>query len=209
MIRCLLFDLDNTLYSSCHGLEEEVARRMREFAAAWLGTSPEEAWRQRSLTLDRYGTTLEWLRAEKGLTDIEAYLAAVHPPEEARDLPPDPELKAFLESIPLPKAILTNSPREHADRILERLALGNIFTRVFEIRETNFRGKPGRDVFERALGILDAKAEETLFIDDNPRYVKGFDLLGGRGLLLDEGDRHPGFDGRRIRALYELTRYLD
>ncbi|MDR2134694.1 MAG: HAD-IA family hydrolase [Treponema sp.] len=206
MIKYLLFDLDNTLYSSRYGLEENVARRMREYTAAWLGTSPEEAWRLRLERIGAYGTTLEWLMAEKGFTDAEGYLAAVHPEDEAENLPPDPELGAFLEAIPVPKAILTNSPREHADRILARLALGDIFTRVFDIRETGFKGKPGAGVFERALSILGVKARETLFIDDNPRYAAGFTAIGGRGLLLDENGIHPDFPGPRIRNLREIYR---
>ncbi|MDR1318688.1 MAG: HAD-IA family hydrolase, partial [Treponema sp.] len=204
MIKYLLFDLDNTLYSLHHGLEEKVGRRMREYTAAYLGISPEEAWRLRLEWAGAYGTTLEWLMAEKGFTDPDSYLAAVHPEDEAENLPPDPELGAFLKAIPLPKAILTNSPREHADRILARLALGDIFTHIFDIRETAFKGKPNRKVFERALSILGVKAGETLFIDDNPRYVTGFTALGGRSLLLDEDDTHPGYPGQRIRTLREL-----
>jgi putative hydrolase of the HAD superfamily len=208
MIKYLLFDLDNTLYSSRYGLEDEVGRRMREYAASYLGLSPEEAWRLRLERAGAYGTTLEWLMAEKGFTDVEGYLAAVHPEDEAEDLPPDPELGAFLESIPLPKAILTNSPREHADRILARLALGNLFTHIFDIRETAFKGKPGREVFERALSILGVKAGETLFVDDNPRYVTGFTALGGHGLLMDEDDAHTAYAGQRIRTLWDLVHYL-
>ncbi|MDR1586341.1 MAG: HAD-IA family hydrolase [Treponema sp.] len=204
MIKYLLFDLDNTLYSSRYGLEERVGRRMREYAAAYLGTSPEEAWRLRLEQAGPYGTTLEWLMAEKGLTDADSYLAAVHPEDEAENLPPDPELGAFLKAIPVPKAILTNSPREHADRILARLALGDIFTHVFDVRETGFKGKPDSDVFHRALSILGVEARETLFIDDNPRYVAGFTALGGRGLLLDENNTHPDHRGPRIRNLREI-----
>jgi putative hydrolase of the HAD superfamily len=204
MIKYLLFDLDNTLYSSRYGLEEKVGRRMREYTAAYLGASPEEVWRLRLEWIGVYGTTLEWLMAEKGFTDAEGYLAAVHPEDEAENLPPDPGLGAFLEALPLPKAILTNSPREHVDRILARLALGDIFTHIFDIRETGFRGKPNKDVFERALSILGIEAGETLFIDDNPRYVAGFTAIGGQGLLFDENDLHPDFPGLRIRNLREI-----
>jgi putative hydrolase of the HAD superfamily len=204
MIKYLLFDLDNTLYSSHYGLEEKVARRMREYTAAWLGTSLEEAWRLRLEQIGAYGTTLEWLMAEKGFADPEAYLAAVHPEDEAENLPPDPELGAFLAAIPLPKAILTNSPREHADRILARLALGDIFTHIFNIRETGFKGKPDAGVFKRTLSILGVKARETLFIDDNPRYAAGFTAIGGQGLLLDENGLYPDFPGPRIRNIREI-----
>jgi putative hydrolase of the HAD superfamily len=208
MITCLLFDLDNTLYSCRWGLEEGVRRRMQEFSAAFLGVSPEEAWRQRMTGGGRYGTNLEWLMEEKGFTDVESYLAAVHPRDEADCLPPDPALRAFLADIPLPKAILTNSPREHTDLILRRLGVTDMFTRVFDIRENNFKGKPRREAFTYALDALGTAAEAALFVDDAPRYVGGFIGLGGRGLLLDETDAHPHFPYPKIRSLEELTRFL-
>ena len=43
--------MDNALYSCRHGLEDNVERRLKEFAGAFLGVSPEEAWRQRNEAL--------------------------------------------------------------------------------------------------------------------------------------------------------------
>jgi putative hydrolase of the HAD superfamily len=208
MVNYLLFDLDNTLYSCVHGLEDRVKDRMQKFTAAVLGVPPEEAWRQRMTSGRGYGTNLEWLMCEKGFTDAEGYLAAVHPPDEADNLPADPALGAFLKSIAVPKAILTNSPMEHADLILDRLGVAGLFTHIFDIRQTNFRGKPRREVFTRALGIMGVRAEEVLFIDDNPSYVRGFTGLGGRGLLLDETNARKNYSGPKIRELNELLKYL-
>jgi putative hydrolase of the HAD superfamily len=208
MIKYLLFDLDNTLYSCRYGLEDNVSRRMREYTAALLGCSPEEAWQRRKEYLAHYGTTLEWLQAEKGFTDVEDYLAAVHPKDEAENLPPHPELRALLESIPIPKAILTNSPREHADRILDKMGIGDLFTHIFDIRLNNFVGKPGARAFHRALEAIGARPEEVIFIDDYPRYVQGFIDIGGQGLLLDENNVHSHYPHERIRNLQEIKNYL-
>jgi putative hydrolase of the HAD superfamily len=208
MFQYLLFDLDNTLYSSRHGLEDNVRRRIREFSAGFLGISPDEAWRQRMALAGKYGTNLEWLIGEKGFTDADAYFAAVHPPNEADSLPADPELRAFLADLPVPKAILTNSPREHADRILSRLGIAYLFTHIFDIRQSGYRGKPRPEVFNRALGILGVKSRDVLFIDDSPSYVEGFIALGGSGLLMDENNVHGDYPGPRIRKLKELGRYI-
>jgi putative hydrolase of the HAD superfamily len=208
MLKYLLFDLDNTLYSCRHGLEDNVRRRMLEFTAAFLGVSPEEVWRQRMAYRRQYGTTLEWLMSEKGFTDVEAYLAAVHPQDEADALPPDPELGAFLEHIPVPKAILTNSPEEHAGLILGKLGITDLFTHIFDIRQTAFKGKPRPEAFNHALGILGVSPPEVLFIDDHPDYVRGFLALGGKGLLLDENNAHNDYPHPRIRNLRELAGYV-
>jgi pyrimidine 5'-nucleotidase len=211
MVRYIIFDLDNTLYSSRYSLEENVLRRMGEFAGAFLGTSPEEAWRMRRERKDAYTSIVGWLRAEKGLTDVEAYLSAVYPENEAENLPvnPDPGLRAFLESIPVPKAVLTNSPRRHVDRIFGKLGFEDLFTHIFDIEQTNFKGKPDKEVYMRALARLGTEAGETLFIDDNPLYADSFCALGGRGLLLDENNRCGDYPGQRIQNLRELTRYLE
>ncbi|MDR0456916.1 MAG: HAD-IA family hydrolase [Treponema sp.] len=208
MLKYLLLDLDNTLYSCHYGLEDNVLRRIQEFAAAFLGITPEEVQRQRMVAEKQYGTYLEWLMTEEGFTDVEAYFAAVHPPGEVDPLTPDSELRAFLAGISVPKAILTNSPREHADMVLSKLGLSDIFTHVFDIRQCGFLGKPRREFFDHALRTLNVNIEEVLFIDDYPSYVEGFVALGGRGLLLDEDDVHANGTLPRIRELREITRYI-
>ena len=205
MLKYLLFDVDNTLYSCRYGLENDVSRRIKEFTAGFLGVSQEEAWRQRTAMDEKYGTCLEWLITEKGFTDAETYLAAVHPEGEADSLIPVPGLREFFLGIPLPKAILTNAPREHADLILEKMGLNGIFTHVFDIRQCDYMGKPRREVFENALDVLGVKAAEVLFVDDNPSYVEGFAAMGGRGVLIDERDIHKNSTLPRIRDIREIV----
>ncbi|MDR0624432.1 MAG: HAD-IA family hydrolase [Treponema sp.] len=209
MIQYILFDLDNTLYSARYGLEDNVRRRMREFLAAYLGISPEEAWRQRAERIGDYGTTLEWLVAERGFTGIEEYFAAVHPGDEADSLLPDPALRNLLEKIPQPKAILTNSPREHADRILDKLKISGLFTHIFDIRGNGLKGKPRPEAFFRAFHAMGAAPGEVLFVDDIPAYVEGCRALGGRGVLLDENNAYPAYPHPKIRALGELGEILN
>ncbi|MDR0655066.1 MAG: HAD-IA family hydrolase [Treponema sp.] len=208
MIKYLLFDLDNTLYSIRCGLEENVSKRIRTFLAAWMGMGEEEAMAERRKGVVNYGTTLEWLMEEKNFTDVEGYYRFVHPEGEVDSLRPDPELREFLSGLPYPKAILTNSNREHVDRVLVRLELGDIFTHIFDMRWNNLKGKPHPDVFRRVLGVLEKSPEEVLFIDDYPKYVTGFNVLGGAGVLLDELDSYPDFPGRRIRNIREIVKFL-
>ncbi|MDR3343141.1 MAG: HAD-IA family hydrolase [Treponema sp.] len=208
MMQYILFDVDNTLYSTRYGLERNVRRRIVEYIATYLGISPEEAIRQRQEHMQWYGTTLEWLRAEKGLTDIDAYYAAIHPEGEADTLPPNPMLRNFLQSLPLPLAILTNSPKEHADRILQKIGITDRFTHLFDLRWNGFKGKPKAEVFYQVLAVLGTTPETTLFIDDTPPYVEGYRALGGKGLLIDEEDAYPTYPHPRIRRLQELTEYL-
>ena len=208
MIKCLLFDLDNTLYSCRYGLEDNVSLRIREFASALLGITQEDVREIRKANMRQYGTCLEWLMAEKGFTDTEAYLAAVHPPGEADSLPRDDKLRSLLASIPVPKAILTNSPREHADLILDKLGITDLFTDIFDIRQCGFKGKPQKEVFYYVLNSLGFSAGEVLFIDDNPHNVEVFISFGGNGLVFDENDIHSACSLPRIRELGQIVRHI-
>jgi putative hydrolase of the HAD superfamily len=209
MVRYILFDLDNTLYPVSSGMEDALHRRIIDYTTRFLGLAPDEALRERMEGISRYGTTLEWLIHEKALTDIDGYYAAVHPAGEEADLVPDPDLRPFLESLPVPRAILTNSPKEHSDRILKKLGITDLFTHVFDMRWNGNQGKPLPIAFNRALEVLGVSPAETLFVDDYPRYVAGFLSLGGKGVLLDETGAHPDFPYPRIRHLRELTAFLE
>jgi len=200
--------LDNTLYSARYGLEDNVTRRIREFVSALLGITPEEVREIRKANMRQYGTCLEWLMAEKGFTDVEPYLAAVHPKDEADSLPRDDKLRGLLAGIPLPKAILTNSPREHVDLILDKLGIADLFTDIFDVRQCGFKGKPQKEVFDHALNKLGVSASEVLFIDDNPHNVEVFISFGGNGLVFDENDVHGGSSLPRIRELNEIVKYI-
>ena len=158
--------------------------------------------------MKRYGTTLEWLSSEKGLTDTDAYFAFMHPDNEADCLPPDPELRQFLEGLPCPCSVLTNAPDFHADRIIAKLGLEGIFRHIFDIKGNGLRGKPHASAFQKALDALGLSPQEALFIDDIPRYVNGYIVMGGKGILLDEKDVHENYPYEKIKDLKELTRFL-
>jgi putative hydrolase of the HAD superfamily len=209
VIKYLLFDLDNTLYSSRYGLEDDVSVRVRKLASALLGITPEEVCEIRKANIRQYGTYLEWLMEEKDYTDAETYLSAVHPEGEADSLPRDDALRELLAGIPIPKAILTNSPREHADLILDKLGVADLFTHVFDIRQCGFKGKPQKEVFDHALNSLGVRYDEVLFIDDNPHNVDFFIAFGGNGLLFDENDVHVNSPLPRIRELKEIIERIN
>ncbi len=208
MLRYLLLDLDNTLYADELGMERDILRRMNEFVAKALGCSPTQAREIRHERVRHYGTTLEWLMAEKGFSDPEGFFAAIHPEGEEYCIKSDPRLGSILDSIDLPKAVFTNSPREHAERVLRKLGVGDRFEAVYDIRFCGLKGKPRADAFQSVLAACGAKPEETIFVDDLPKYVQGFLAIGGLGILLDEHGRHGDSGIRRIHSLAELPDLL-
>ncbi|MDR1930577.1 MAG: HAD-IA family hydrolase [Treponema sp.] len=213
---CILFDLDSTLYSVRLGLEKSVSRRVNRYIAEYLGLPPEEAWalRKERVTAAGYGTTLEWLRAEKNFNDphiIDEYFAFIHPEDEADGLGPDPHLRSLLldlsESMTL--AILTNSPEEHAERILAKLGIADLFPSIFGIRGNGLKGKPRPEVFRRALDSLKSSPRRCVFVDDVRRYAEFYRNMGGHGIFFDELNEHPEFPPPRIRRLDELPGVIE
>jgi putative hydrolase of the HAD superfamily len=212
-IEYILFDLDGTLYSAHWGLEKEVNRRVNEYLARYLRLPPEEAWalRKERIKARNYGTTLEWLRSEEGFdaAETERYLAYIHPEGEADVLLPDPALRSLLLSLTLPMAILTNSPREHALRVLDKLELTGLFPLIFDIRRNGLKGKPDLAVYRSVCAGLGVRPESCMLVDDVARYVEGFRVLGGVGVYFDEDNSHPEFPGPRIQKLEELRRWAE
>jgi len=205
MLRYLLFDLDNTLYSDSTGLERATFARICAFTADFLGMETQAALELRKSRMRFFGTTLEWLMTDHGFTDIEGFFAAVHPEGEEFSLQPDPGLGLLLDRLDLPKAIFTNAPMEHALRILRKLGIEDRFEAIYDIRFSGFRGKPAAEAFARVCAACGTVPEDTLFVDDLPPYVQGFVDIGGRGVLIDELDRHPESRLTRIHGLAELS----
>ena len=208
MIEWLIFDLDCTLYPDSCGMEREISLRMISYAAKLLGISDSEAAQLRKMRIAPYGTTVEWLMAEHGLRDVDGFYQAVHPEGEEAILAVDPDLRPYLLSIDLPKAIFTNSPMEHAERVLRRLGLEGIFNGIYDIRFSGFRGKPHAEAFLRVCSSLGTQPARCVLVDDVPKYVRGFLSCGGHGVLIDESGRYPREDMPRIRNLYELKSML-
>lgn len=213
MIRHLLLDLDNTLYPASDGMDEAISRRMLEYVARFVGVSLEEGIRLRNERLPLYGTTLEWLTAEHNLTDRKAYFEAVHPESEINDLQKDPNLRAYLLSLSYPMTLLTNAPMAHAKRLLEFFHIEDLFLGVFDITYHKGVGKPHAQCFNETLAAVGFTIEETLFVDDYLKYIRGFKAIGGKSVLVDETGKNTEVARKEgfchIRTIYELKALLD
>lgn len=188
--RHLLFDMDNTLYPASSDMDKGITRRMLECVAEFFHCDMEKATALRAERIVHYSTTLEWLRAE-GMSDIEGFLAHVHPDNEADELTEQPALRDFLLSLKMPMSILTNAPHEHADRVLAKLGVADLFEAVTDIRDAGFNGKPYPDAYLAALKKVGANLEETLFLDDMQKYTDGWVALGGTAVLIGDKNGKP------------------
>jgi putative hydrolase of the HAD superfamily len=206
MIKGLIFDLDNTLYPHSSGIEDKVFRRMLRFSADHLGISVAEVERLRKTV--SYGTTLEWLITEHDLLDVEGYFAEIHPEGEEDGLTPNPRLVSVLASTRLPKVILTNSPMEHALRIVRRLGVEDAFTSIVDIRRNRLKGKPHPEAYLTALKELGCQSHEAVLFDDYTVFLEGFIRIGGHAVLVDEAGTRAGNGYLSIKTIFEYPRIV-
>ena len=186
----LIFDLDSTLYAPTAGITAGFSDRTLSFVSDFFNISREEARAKRLRNLPNFSTTLEWLQSE-GLTDVEGYLAYMHPESEADELEADANLRPLLESIDMPKSILTNSPLEHAERVLKKLNVADEFESICDIRDCNFKGKPYETAYRAALKKCGGTTDDSLFFDDQFKYVDGYAALGGVAVLVGTHNGTP------------------
>ena len=215
MIQHLLLDLDNTLYPASAAMDAGISRRMIQFVADHIGLSVDDAVTLRLARIqgpNPYGTTLEWLKAEYALTDENAFFEAVHPESEIEELTPDPALRPYLLSLGLPMTLLTNAPMTHAKRVLRFFGIEDLFLGIFDLTYHKGRGKPHPSSFLDTLAAVGHRVDDTLFVDDHPKYVRGYKALGGQAVLVDEDGRNErlakeeGFG--HIRSIYGLRELL-
>lgn len=186
----LMFDLDSTLYAPTAGITSGFLDRTLAFVSEFFHISREEAREKRLSNLPNFSTTLEWLQSE-GLADVERYLEYMHPESEANELDADMNLRPLLASIDTPKSILTNSPHEHADRVLKKLNVADLFESICDIRDCRFKGKPYEGAYRAALEKCGGTIADTLFFDDQFKYVDGYAALGGVAVLVGTHNGTP------------------
>jgi len=158
--------------------------------------------------MPHFGTSLEWFKSDYSFSDDEAFFAYIHPENEIDCLEPDPGLRAFLDGLELPKAVFTNSPREHAERVLKKLGIAGSFEAVYDIRFNHLYGKPHREAIERVCAACGVPVSCAALIDDAEKHVRGMSEAGGLGILRDETGRHPDTVYPHIKTLYELPALL-
>jgi len=185
MLKCIIFDLDDTLYSRDGGLLHEVGRRIQVWLSGHLGLAAEEAAVLRREYYHRYGTTLGGLLVHHDV-DVQDFLAFVHGIPVEDYIEPNPALAAMLDAIPLRRAIFTNATSEYARRVMRALGVAGCSDQVIGIEEVGLRNKPYHDAYERALTLLEAEGSECIMVEDATRNLQPAKVLGMTTVLVGE-----------------------
>lgn len=189
----ILFDLDNTLYSPEQELFTLIDRRINLYMVQVVGIPPAEVDDLRRGYWRRYGVTMRGLMRHHGI-DPEDYLAFVHDIDVASRLRPDPELRLALESIPLRRAVFTNSSMDHSRRVLHALGLDGAFEEIFDIRVAGYLPKPYPEPYQAVLSRIGVPAGRCIMVEDSPENLKTAKELGMGTVLVGAEMSNPFVD---------------
>ncbi len=209
-LRHILFDMDETLYPESSGLFKDVKRRIIRFVGQHFQLDPQESRKKHNYLSRTYGTTLGGLVTANAFQDTERYFDEVHPKDMAVFLKKDPLLVKMLSDLPVPKSVFTNSPLEHALRVLDFLEIRDQFEHIFDLRFNQLLGKPNITAFRRVLDAIALQPEEVMLVDDRLDTLLVFKEMGGRTVLVDESSIRDSIPNGtpRISDVKELPRHL-
>ncbi len=189
----ILFDLDNTLYSAGQEVFCQIDRRINRYMVEVVGIPPDEVDDLRRSYWKRYGVTMQGLMRHHGI-DPEDYLSYVHDIDIDGILRPDPELYRALQSLPLRRAVFTNSSLDHSERVLNALGLNGAFEEIFDIRVAGYLPKPCPEPYHAVLDRLSASASQCIMVDDSPENLRTAKDLGMGTILVGEKTPPPWID---------------
>lgn len=177
-----IFDLDNTLYPPESEVMALVEGRMTDFMVRQTGLPRDEARALQKRYLSEHGTTLAGLMAFHGVEPM-AFLNEVH--DVSLDtLHPDPELKAGLLRLPGRRLVFTNGDSRHAERILDKLAIADLFDDVFHLETADFVPKPHPATFRKMMDMHGVDARAAAFFEDSERNLEPATALGMTTVLV-------------------------
>ena len=208
-LRFALFDLDQTLYPISSGLMAEVGQRINQYMKECCGFSDAEIAELRDGYFRQYGTTLRGLILHHGV-DPDDYLAYVHNLPLERFIQPNPALDEVLAGCPLTKFIFTSASLAHAERVLGLLGVAKHFSIIIDVKSTGYINKPDPRAYQKALEIVNARAEECILLDDADRNLLPAKQMGMVTILVgSDGSEAADFAIPSIDLLAEVCEKLN
>ncbi len=170
-MKYLLLDLDGVCYGSHNGYPLEkvfglVSKRMTLFIQEKLGLDEKKAKELQTNYFYKYNTSLNGLMLHHNVIGDE-FLKFVHD-IDISFMKEDKIMRNELENLDMEKFIFTNGSAEHAQNILTRLGIYDLFgkEKVFDIKDAGYVPKPEAQTFDLMVKKFGIKPKETIYIED-------------------------------------------
>ncbi|MDP1913849.1 pyrimidine 5'-nucleotidase [Brevundimonas sp.] len=181
-VRSWIFDLDDTLYPPESQFMGLIQQRINDYVVRTSGMPADQAMTVQKGYLRDYGTSLAGLMAHYRI-DPHDFLAEVH------DVPldlltPDPGLRAALERLDGPRIVFTNGSMAHARRVVEKLALADLFDGLFSLEDADLIPKPDPRTFARMTERFGVDPASAAFFEDTVRNLPPAKAIGMTTVLV-------------------------
>ena len=170
-MKYLLLDLDGVCYGSHNGYPLEkvfglVSKRMTLFIQEKLGLDEKKAKELQTNYFYKYNTSLNGLMLHHNVIGDE-FLKYVHD-IDISFMKEDKIRRNELENLNMEKFIFTNGSAEHAQNILTRLGVYDLFgkEKVFDIKDAGYIPKPEAQTFDLMVKKFGINPKETIYIED-------------------------------------------
>lgn len=212
-----IFDLDNTLYRADSNLFAQIDAQMTRYVSALLSLPPDEAKKLQKDYYRDHGTTLNGLMKIHG-ADPEPFLEHAHD-VDLSVLVPDPALNESIAGLPGRRFVLTNGCRNYAQRVLDRIGLGDAFDDIWDIRAMGYHPKPDPEAYRTLFAHNAIRPDKAALFEDLARNLVPARELGMTTVWLNngsvwskQGPEHPIAESRHIdhetRDLSEFLRSI-
>ena len=196
-----IFDLDNTLYSADSGIFQQVHKLMGKFIVEHLNVNINEAKKIQRRYYKKHGTTLRGLMDNHGI-DPDSFLEEVHKLDYSI-VSPNLKLAKNLENLNGKKFIFTNANKKHADIILDKLQITNLFEGIFDIKMANYIPKPEIQTYEKLIETYNINPNKTIMFDDIAKNLVPASKIGFTTVWIDVGHENYSDD------IASSKKYLD
>lgn len=222
MTKCVLFDLDETLFDRTLTLERFLTTQFVRFGNS-LGQTTESEWVAKFVEMDARGQTSKRqlypkiLQQFEGDTSIVGQLITHFVEKSTRDAKAMPGMNELIDKLAgdeIPIGIITNGETELQLRTIEALGL-NHHTNMILISQSVGIKKPDRRVFEMAADAMGLALSDCLFIGDNPRadvlgaHQAGMNVLWFNRERVAWPEHLPDMPGHEIHDLLQVLDHLD
>ncbi|PPR56603.1 MAG: hypothetical protein CFH13_00584, partial [Alphaproteobacteria bacterium MarineAlpha5_Bin3] len=133
----------------------------------------------------QHGTTLRGLMDNHNV-DPDHFLSEVHQLDYSI-VGPNFKLNRELKKLKGRKIIYTNANRQHANDVLIRLELTNVFDEIFDIKTANYIPKPEASPYEQIISEFNIDPITTIMFDDIAKNLVPAKNVGFASVWIDVG----------------------
>lgn len=205
--KILLFDVDNTLYSSKQRLGFVVSENIREYIMDVNRCSYEESKRLQKRYYEEYGSTLQGLIAEKSVNPLN-FLKTIHKIDKSYFPKRNKRLRNMLLNIPNKKIVITNSYRDYSVQVLESLGILDLFQAIYDVVDMDYKYKSHSGSYLRVAELAKIHPCNSVMIDDLYENLKKAAEYGMDTILVRHGPC-IGTPLYHIQSIYDLERLMN